>query len=318
MKALKHFIYRSRYKNARSLPLKTPVDVTLELSSVCQLRCDYCYWSDETKLPFSAKLMSKDTAFKILDQASKAGVNSLKFNYRGEGTLNPFYEEITKKAKDLSNGMTFIDRLANTNFMFKNDNESVFRGLSNLTKVKVSYDSIRKEVFEKQRIRGDHTLITNNIDKFYNHASRVKSETKIVLQAVRTQLNADEDFDYMKKRWPEVELSIRDVVAGRKEKDIDDLEVKKRDDSERQPCLQAFNRLIFLHDGRVNPCCPAIKESLVYGSIHDNTLIELFNSKRAKILRSKLKSGEAFKVFDECKNCSSFESYKGYKAPWKS
>lgn len=283
------------------------------------MACSYCYHHDPKSLPFRRGFMKKETAFKILTQAAECGVHSVKFNWKGEATLNPYYKEIVSYAKSLAKGSTFIDRLTNSNFkIHPQKREEVFEGFACLTKVKVSYDSFRKDVFEKQRFKGNHDLTTENIDLFYNHPLRAKSGTRLVIQAVRTKLNADEDLAYeFKKRWPDAEISIRDMVAGRIDRDLSEFESKTRDSSKRQSCLQAHVRLIFSHEGHAYPCCPDIKQHLFLGDINKSSLFEIFNSAFAKKLRSDLKSGRAFEL-DPCKTCSSFESFKGFKPAWNS
>lgn len=263
--------------------------------------------------------MSWETAEKIIDEAGANRVESIKTNWKGESTINPHFETITHYAKlwNETNG-SFIDRLTNSNFKFRSNNDSIFRGLANQTKVKVSYDSFRKDVFEKQRAGGDHDLTTRNIDLFYNHPARVKSETKLVIQAVRTKLNKDEDLEFeAKRRWPEATISIRDMVEGRVTKDLGDLKNRNRDCSQRQSCKQAHVRLIFNWKGEAFPCCPDIGEDLFLGDIHKTSLYNIFNGLRAKTLRSDLKDGTAFQ-YNPCKNCSSFETFKGYRAAWNS
>jgi len=319
LEKLNYNIYRLKYRFGQNLPLTSPVDVSLELASACNMKCNYCYHSDTKNLPFEKGFMSKEIAFEILKESAEIGVNSLKFNYRGESTLNPHYTEITKYAKSLAHGSTFIDRLANSNFKIPaRVREDKFLGLANLTKVKISYDSFIKDIFEYQRAGGDHDLTTENINLFYNHPARIKSETQMVIQAVRTKFNANEDIaGNAKRHWPEAEISIRDMVAGRVEKDVTEFENKRRDFKERQACKQAFVRLIFTHEGKALPCCPSIKEDLVLGDKRTQSVKEIFNGFKAKQLRKSLKDKSAFEK-NPCLGCSSFESFKGYKAPWNS
>jgi MoaA/NifB/PqqE/SkfB family radical SAM enzyme len=192
-----HFKYRYKYNFAPKLGLKIPVDVSLELASACNQACSYCYHADKLNLPFTKGLMNRDLAISIIEQAEELGVHSLKFNYRGESTLNPHFNKITSYAKHLAHGSTFVDRLTNSNFKFKNDRDDIFEGLANQTKVKVSFDSFVANVMETQRAGSIHELALKNIDTFYNHPARVKSETKIVIQAVRTLLNKDEDVIWL-------------------------------------------------------------------------------------------------------------------------
>jgi len=318
MDALRYNLYRAKYRFGQHLPLTTPVDVSLELASLCNMSCTYCYHASK-ETPFKQKVMPWELAKKIIDQAAELGVNSLKFNYRGESTINPNFERITSYAKSFASGSTFIDRLTNSNFKFRTDREDIFEGLSNQTKVKISYDSFKPLVFNTQRAGGDWHLTTRNIDKFYNHPFRRCSETAIVIQAVRTNLNKNEDIEHEAKlRWPEAEISIRDMVEGRIDVSLDTLTNKKRDVSERKSCIQAHVRLIFTHEGKALACCPSIMETLVLGNIKHQTIKEIFNGKIARQLRKDLLDKSAFKKHIECKNCSSFESYKNFTPNWGS
>lgn len=319
LKKINYLLYRLKYRYGEKLPLSVPVDVSLELSSSCDMKCEYCYHSDQANLPFKKGLMNKDLAKRVILESAELGVHSLKFNFRGEGTINPHYREITEFAKGFARAGVFIDRLANSNFRFHpRRRDDIFHGLAALTKVKVSYDSFLPEVFEKQRAGGIHALTTENIDLFYNHPARIKSGTRLVIQAVRTKLNADEDIaGQARARWPDAGISIRDMVEGRVEKNLDDFTARHRDAEHRQPCKQAFVRLMVHWDGRVAPCCPAIKNDLLIGDVKTQSVREIFNGELARQIRKDLKSGKAFEL-DPCKSCSSFESYKGYKANWDS
>lgn len=256
--------------------------------------------------------MSWETAQLIIDQAADLGVSSLKMNWRGESTMNPIFRDVCVYARDKG---VFVERITNSNFKFDSEREDIFEGLGVQTKVKVSYDSFNKEVFEKQRSGGSHSVTTRNLDIFH---SRYRGSCELVIQAVRTKLNRDEDFRRaVSERWPGAKLSVRDVVEGRLERDIDDLKVRSRDMTERQSCLQAHVRLIFDWQGRPTVCCPDISNKLSLGSIHDTSMYDLFNSVLAQRLRAELKSKKAFER-EPCKSCSSYETYLGFKPVWGS
>ena len=312
---IKNAIYRYRYINAPKLNLTFPVDVSLELSSFCTNTCGYCYHADPKKLPFKRGKMTRELAIKIINESAELGVHSLKFNYRGESTMNPIFEDVTAHAKRLTRGLTFIDRVTNSNFNFDINREDIFRGLCNQTKVKVSFDSFRKDIFEKQRRGSNYEKTLANMSKFYNYTGR---DNAMVVQAVRTNLNKDEDLRHeILKRFPGATASVRDCVEGRVEKDLSEVVVKQRDTSERQTCIQAHARLMINWDGKVQVCCPDIKSQLLIGDANTQHVKEIWNSFKAYEIRKALLNKSAFDN-DPCKNCSSFESYAGYKAPKES
>lgn len=312
---MKNTLYRIKYHYGRFLPLKKPVDVSMELSSFCNMRCKYCYHTDQDGLPFKTDYMEFDLAINILNQIADEKIPSVKFNWRGESSLNPDYVKILHHAANLFDTQGYpFDRLINSNFMFVKNRHAILDAMGRQTKVKVSFDSFIPEVYEHQRSWGIHKHVLRNIDDFYSKGSNAK----LVIQAVRTKLNQDEDIaGQIKERWPDAGISIRDVVAGRNEVDtsefIDDTRVGK----ERIPCRQAFVRLIVAHNGQVSPCCPDIKQELILGNATNNLLVDIFNNEKSNALRASLLDKSAF-GFDPCKNCSSHESFAGYKPKWGS
>lgn len=313
---LRHFNYRYNYTRAPKLNLTKPVDVTLELSSACNLACVFCYHADQKNLPFKKGMMAFKTAQQIIAQAHDLRVPSIKFNWKGESTLNPHFKNILSEAEHHASGYTFQERFLNSNFMFPITNEDIFFGLRKLTKVKVSLDSFIPGVIEKQRVNSNLEKIVNNVSKFYHMPGR---KTEIVIQAVRTQLNKDEDLESeVKRRWPSASISIREMVTGRVGKDLENLKVKSRDFSKRKSCVQAHARLVFRHDGQAFPCCVDLRESMPLGNINSVTMKKIWNSFGAQSLRRDLLNKEAFVCEGACKSCSSFESFADYRAPWGS
>lgn len=306
--------YRYNYTRAPKLKHARPIDVSLELTSHCNQACSYCYHA-EKKPPFTKGFMSLETAQLIIAQAAACEVPSIKMNWKGESTLNTHFLAITRLAKEHATRSTFIERLTNSNFKFPLGRDDIFEGLANQTKVKVSFDSFIPGVMEKQRAGSNPGLAESNITKFYNWRGR---ETEIVIQAVRTQLNKDEDLHHeIKKRWREAGVSIRDMVKGRIENEfVNENDVRDRGEG-RQSCVQAHARLIFNWNGIAFPCCVDITESMPLGDIHKTDLGQIFQSDEALKLRKALLDKSAF-ACGACKSCSSFESYSGYEAPWNS
>lgn len=306
-------IYRDRYINASTQNHQKPIDVSLELSSFCTNTCGYCYHGDPKKLPFKRGKMSLELAIKVIHEAAELKVHSLKYNYRGEATMNPIFEKVAVLARDMAYQGTFIDRIINSNFNFDINREDIFNGLLAMTKVKVSFDSFKKNVFEKQRRGSNYEKTLANIQKFHDMPER---ETKLVIQSVRTKLNADEDLETeIKNRFPNATASIRDVVSGRVDnQDIKDMVIKERDPDNRQSCVQAHARLLVSWDGKAQVCCPDIGSKLVVGDCTKEHLKDIWLSERAIAIRKSLLDKTAFEK-SPCKNCPSHESYKGYVPP---
>ena len=78
----------------------SPLCFDLEVASACDLACGFCH---RQYVSTPDKIMKKDLAFKLIDQAAKLKVPSMKFNWRGEPLLNPQLPEIIDYAKKKGN-----------------------------------------------------------------------------------------------------------------------------------------------------------------------------------------------------------------------
>ena len=65
--------YRERYLKSPELNLQVPVDISLELSSLCNHHCTYCYHADKKNLPFQQRLMTPKIFKEIVGQAAEIG-----------------------------------------------------------------------------------------------------------------------------------------------------------------------------------------------------------------------------------------------------
>jgi MoaA/NifB/PqqE/SkfB family radical SAM enzyme len=115
--------YRTAWAHAYLQDPPVPLNIDIELASLCNLACPYCFWGEQD---FNAKMrekgwdgitkkrfMSTDLAKKIIDQCAEIGVPAIKMNWRGESTLHPDYSDIMQYAA--SKSPRFFDILVNTN-----------------------------------------------------------------------------------------------------------------------------------------------------------------------------------------------------------
>jgi len=301
LKNINHAAYRFCWKYAPYIHPKVPVCVDLELSSVCNLRCGFCYHANE-KTPFRKAVMSQELASHALLQAHKIGVPSVKFNYRGEPTMNPRFYEITSLAKELAGAYTFQDRIVNTNANFGFDySDKVLDGILNCTTIKISVDSFVPEVYSRIRKGGNHAKMLNVIDQIVQR----KTDQRVVLQFVRSELNRHEDIKTLAVAYygDAVEISVREEVKGRSGNASGPLK-------ETKACHQPYARMLVLYDGRLTMCCNNYMEAqcMMVGHLYQEGIFRAFNSDKAKRFRKMLVSGQAFQM-EPCRSCDSRERY---------
>ena len=304
-----------------------PLCIDIETASVCDLACPHCY---RQFIATPDKIMSKDLAFKIIDQASKLNVPSMKFNWRGEPLLNPSLPEIIDYAKKRG----VLETIINTNAT-KLDYEMAKKIInSGLDLMIYSFDGGSKKSYEKMRPgrfkKNNFNEIYENILNFHKLKKKLKSafpRTKIQMVLTEdTFAEQDEYFSLFKdivddvsvKQYTERGGKISDIgeeylrsacsnenIEGSNKnyvtKKIDpNAEIMKDSDGNlfiskgRLPCEQPYQRMLVTYDGRVSMCC------YDWGSMHpvgyvDQLAIETGEKEYNKI---KKKADEKAKGFD--------------------
>ena len=282
--AIKNQLVGEKFKKSNLIPLC----IDIETASVCDLACPHCY---RQFIATPDKIMSKDLAFKIIDQASKLNVPSMKFNWRGEPLLNPSLPEIIDYAK--KNGV--LETIINTNATKLNVSNSEKIINSGLDLMIYSFDGGSKKSYEKMR---PGRFKKNNFDEIYENIlnfNELRKKMKSVFPRTKIQMVLTEDTFKEQDKYFSLFKDIVDDVSvkqyterGGKIKDIDEkyiraacsneniektnlnFKIKKIDSNAeimkdsngnlfiskgRLPCEQPYQRMLVTYDGRVSMCC---------------------------------------------------------------
>ena len=155
--SLQKKLYGKKFKDNKIKPLC----LDLEVASICDLACSFCY---RQYVATPDKIMKKELAFKLIDQASKLGIPSMKFNWRGEPLLNPKFPEIVNYAKQKG----ILETLINTNATKLDEKMSEDIIKSGLDIMIYSFDGGTKKIYEKMR---PGRFSKNNFDDIYKNIS---------------------------------------------------------------------------------------------------------------------------------------------------
>ena len=320
--AIKNNLIEKRFNDSDIKPLC----IDIETASVCDLACPHCY---RQFIATPDKIMSKDLAFKLIDQASKLNVPSMKFNWRGEPLLNPLLPEIIDYAKKRG----VLETIINTNATKLNLDMGKKIINSGLDLMIYSFDGGSKKSYEKMRPgrfkKNSFNEIYENILSFHKLKKKLKStfpRTKIQMVLTKdTFAEQDEYFSLFKdivddvsvKQYTERGGKINDVgeeylrsACGNENiegstinyvtKKIDpNAEIMKDPDGNlfvskgRLPCEQPYQRMLVTYDGRVSMCC------YDWGSMHpvgyvDQLAIENGEKEHKKIKKKADKKAKGF------------------------
>ncbi len=278
-----------------------PLHVDIELSDACNLRCKMCAHGLGTIQ--NVGFMSNKLALRMIDECHVLGVSSIKFNWRGEATLDPFLPCAIEYAKK----KRILEVQINTNGLPKKKDiltECAKRGIDRII---FSVDGFSKDTYEFMRIGGDYQELLENINNLVLWKKENNmSKPLLRIQMVRTKTNAHEVNNYLKYWKPLVDdVRISDVTdrgQGEQFSVGDQITVGRR------RCTQPFQRLAIARDGRVSPCCADWNQEFVVGDANSMRLIDIWNGEKMQYIRTIQNANEHYKI-KICNKCCVKESY---------
>lgn len=324
-------IQRASVAGENVLPLRyAPLCVDIEVSSLCDLACPFCY---RQHIATPDKIMKKDLFRKTIDQCAELHVPSVKLNWRGEPLLHPALPELIAYAK--SKGI--LEVLINTNatgLSAKKSRELIEAGLDVLI---YSFDGGTATTYNRMR---PGRFRENTFEKVYGNItafSRTRKElgasfprTRIQMIVTRETRGEIDNFyslfqtvvdDVSIKAYSERggDLSrVAPTIVRRVEKhfsrkgvanfSFDPCKLWMTDGSDhlmyatgRLPCQQLLQRLIVTYDGHVHMCC------YDWGGLHTIGYLseEAFTSGEDDIKEVLAKSQRTEKGFEKLQNLKS-------------
>ena len=320
-----HENYRKAWDDSELIDPPVPLNIDLELASICNLRCPMCFIPDPSFEDFISqksedgkplrRVMSTEMAFKIIDQAAEIGVPAIKFNWRGESTIAPNYSKIVSYASEKTmmsgsfgaDGYTeepsFFELLSNTN---ANCPDAALDGLMKCTKVMISLDSMVPETYLKMRVGGNLDKAKGTINKLIKRGHK-----NVWVRRVLTKENYKEDFFGMvRSEWGDKVHVSQHYCFDRNINNYMEISGCDHDqDMPRKYCQYPSQRLVITSRGMVYPCCIDLHETIPVGDINKQTLLEIWNGEPMKKLRSDLRSNDVSKMNPTCQHCESWMSY---------
>lgn len=300
----KYKLYRELwYKadNENYLP-EHPLHVDIELSGACNLRCRMCHHGVGEGVK-TAGFMDRKLAFKLIDQCAELEVYSIKFNWRGEVTLNTFLPEACEYAKKKG----ILEVQINTNGLPVKKGILVDCAKSGMDRIIFSVDGFSKETYEDVRVGGDYDKLLKNIEEVLVWKNKNKAVKPFIrVQMVRTNINAHEVEGYIKFWSGRVDDVRVTDVTNRGQGDF--LSVGDQVTTGRRRCPQPFQRLTIGYDGKVSPCCVDWFQNYIVGDSNKEALKVIWDSEKMNCLREAMDKKEHDKI-EICKKCTVKESY---------
>jgi len=257
-----------------------PVEIALELSNYCNLKCVMC---PVPNLKRKRGFMDEFVFKKIVEYLmGESGFIFLPQGF-GESLLHPQWAQFINIARRMN--IQPITVLTNGMLL---SGEKMTAVSENVDIVVVTLDGSNAKTYESVRVNGSFEKVTKNIKNFLR--SRGNSGLPhFVIRIIRMQ-DTESEIETFRASW-EKAIGKGDLIqvsecidwAGSVEyRGV----TKNQRMTERHPCRMLWKNLTVYHDGRVSPCCYDAEGELIVGDILNQSLKEIWNGPLLKNIRN--------------------------------
>lgn len=281
---------------------KVPVHLDLEITTYCQLECDFC---PRTTLGLKGAHMDLNMAKAIIREFAEKGGCSVKFVYLGEPTLYPHLISLITYAKAAgileiivaTNGNSISSRLAEL---------MVGQGLDYII---FSVDSCHPNTYKRIRKGGNLDKVMKSLVYMNFWRKRLHKPLKMQIQCIPFPYNfyEIESGEYEEFFSPFVDKVLFSPYC----EDYSNLyEIGEVKDFF---CPSPFRRITVRVDGTIALCCGSRINAKIIGKFPEMSIEKAWNSAFIKDVRFKLQQGKSHKI-DACRICPYRKHKEGTKA----
>lgn len=311
------------------VPLDTPFNIDIEVSSLCNIKCIYCAHSTTTHDAYEGN-MSMELFGRVIEEIRQfpKKVKLIETYAFGEPLCNPHLAEmirlireaeITERVDFTTNGLLFTPEKADAILA------------AGVDTIRISLQGIDAAMYQKMcgaKIDFDKFLF--NLKYLYDHRGRCKIRMKIPDLALKDVPDGEEKFRnifdgmadslfvehllpiYSDVNYNEIDPMIR-VNAMNGRAGIPQEEIHK-------VCHRPFYRLRVTANGEVMAACCDDPHDIRYGSIYENHLVDLWNGEGHKSFLKMQLEGRRFQhpICRECVLPNDITAEEDILDPWAS
>ncbi len=269
-----------------------PLQVDLELSSACNLKCPMCYTiTDEFKNNVSRQFMDFDLVKRIIDEVA-GKVYALRLSWRGEATLHPNFIEIIQYAK--SSGIKEVSFLTNAgkldlDFFVKIANAGADWISISIDGTGETYNNIRKP------LKFEETLAKIKAIKEYKDINGLIKPV-IKIQSIWPAIRQNPE-EYYNTFAPYVDLIAFNPLIDYLHNDS---EILYEDNFS---CPQLYERVFVSSTGEVVLCNGDENGNYIIGNADNETIYDIWHGEKLNKIRDLHRQKDGFMSMDICRRC---------------
>lgn len=304
------------------IPLSTPFSAHIDVSSVCNFKCSFCFQADTEGMKavnLKRGFMPVELFKKIVDDLKQfpQKLQKVKIGNHGEPTLHPQLPEMIAYLRDA--------QVANTIEMFTNGsklNPTLNRQLieAGLQRINISLEGMDSETYERVAgVKIDMDQLVEGVADLYAVRGNCRIYVKIadrvrVLDKTDTSVLTMNELD--RNRFYETfgnicdEIYVENVVPqwartqAEKQNQLGEKGMYGQDIHKyKAVCPFIFMYMHFNWDGTTSPCTLDWAKKVVVGNVKDESVVDIWRGQSLRLLQVAQLKGERDKV-DFCNDCS--------------
>jgi len=293
----KQYEYYQKYKPTRFPDNSTPLNVEVESTYHCNLKCPFCARVVEGNSKVNQH-MDRNVWETFCSQIKGSTTKSLMMDHEGESLLNPRLPDMISEAR--SAGVVDIWLHTNANLLTKRKSEELIE--SGLTKLNVSIDATTEQTYSKVRPGGNFARVEENLLNFIDLKRRLdRRDIRVRASFVYNEQNKNERSSFIQRWKDHVNLvaiqSMIDMSSFADPASFLSQRPDKHGDAKilnSFTCSHLWSTPILDTNGNIAACGMPIRTSttndLIIGNILEERLSDLWNSDKIIKLRESHKS----------------------------
>lgn len=294
------------------IPLDTPYNLKVEVSSLCNARCVYCAHAAKDHGVYEGN-MSWELFERILEESHRFPhrYKVMEMFSFGESMCNPELAKMIRRSK-VEDVAEKINLTTNGLLITKDRADELLD--SGIDIIRISLQGLdAKAYWDTCKVKVDFETFLNNLKYLYENRGSCSVRMKIADVAIAGIPNGKERFEqifgsiadsifietiipmYADMDYKTIDESIyQRSINGRE--NIEQKEVHK-------VCNRPFYRLRVAADGKVTAACCDIPNDFYYGDIYKESLVDIWNGKKRRDFLKMQLEGKRF-LHPICKECT--------------
>jgi len=288
------FRYKFRVFTRDRITPTFPIYVLIEPTSVCNLKCPFCFQSDKS---FNKKYMGRmdmDLFIHVIDECAENGTGAITLASRGEPTLHPNITDMLAYMKG-----KFFEVKMNTNGTKLTEKICHSLFVNGVNDIVLSIDSEQKELFEKMRKGAQFEKVLDNVKMLYRIRAEYYPDSRTTIRISGVEYMDGQNAEKFTEFWG----SFADEITIYPAEERWDTYGNTPHPDLSGSCPYPWERFYIWHDGTCNPCDVDYKSKLSPGIISKDVSIKsIWDSKILRELKQKHLEGKRSAIIP-CDRC---------------